>query len=279
MSRTKGFALCVLFALFGCTPEPAVQCAREWVCIEVVEQHDSVQIGFHNRRPYPVVLRLRLWGENIEVTPAPDRVLTLAGGTQLWVAKAQAAQRQQAWEYRYQYHWVLGRLDAKHEQEYLYRLPFAVGRQYPVLQGFNGRYSHQGLDRYAVDFDVPEGTAIHAARAGVVADLENRQRGFDPTFPCESEANYVAILHNDGTTSEYYHLQYGGVRVTLGQRVARGQFLGLSGNTGCSNQPHLHFAVYRATPEARSQSLPIRFRTQQGVIDSLRHGDRYRVSD
>jgi hypothetical protein len=48
----------------------------------------------------------------------------------------------------------------------VYQLPFAADRAVRVIQGDDGAFSHNGPSRYAVDFDLPEGSPVHAARAG-----------------------------------------------------------------------------------------------------------------
>ena len=65
------------------------------------------------------------------------------------------------------------------------------------------------------------------------------------------------IQHDDGTLGEYMHLAPSGVRVSVGQKVARGDELALSGNTGFSSTPHLHFQVMTAATDGVSaQSYP-----------------------
>ncbi len=65
--------------------------------------------------------------------------------------------------------------------------------------------------------------------------------------------------------------------VELGDRVTAGQKVGLSGNTGHTTTPHLHFAVYRAAEWGTTQSVPVRFASADGVIDRPRRGARYRA--
>lgn len=55
--------------------------------------------------------------------------------------------------------------------------------------------------------------------------------------------NFVVIEHDDGTFSAYWHNRKNTTAVSVGERVGRGQLLALSGNTGNSSEPHLHWDV------------------------------------
>jgi len=134
---------------------------------------------------------------------------------------------------------------------YVYRLPFARGRSFAVLQGFHGAFSHHGSNEYAVDFNCPVATPIVAARPGVVVAVNARAQdgGTSPEFLDDKRANFVIVLHSDGTLGEYMHLSPSGVEVRPGDQVVRGQELGLSGNTGFSSIPHLHFQVMTAAED------------------------------
>ena len=137
---------------------------------------------------------------------------------------------------------------------YRYPLPWRGG-PFKLTQGANGKYSHfTPKGRYAMDIAMPEGTAIVAARGGVVVKTENRQtgRGNNPS------GNFVRILHDDGTMGVYLHLQRGSVSVQEGQRVESGSFLARSGNTGNSSGPHLHFVIQRNIGLAL-ESIPFDF--------------------
>ncbi len=163
---------------------------------------------------------------------------------------------------------------------YAYALPFGVGQERRVIQGFGGGFSHTGSQYYAVDFDAPEGTPILAAREGLVvaANALAAGRGGTRDWLDYTRMNFILVRHDDGTLGEYLHLQPGGVRVRAGTRVARLDFIGLSGNTGFSNVPHLHFHVMTASPRGDGAlSFPIEFEVAPGVRAAPIEGRAYRA--
>lgn len=148
--------------------------------------------------------------------------------------------------------------------EYGYPLQTAALR---IQQAWHGQYSHADAEnRHAVDFAADRGTPVLAARDGTVMQTEG---GFDDALPDDAEAaaraNFIRILHDDGTMALYAHLQPGGVHVRVGQAVRRGQAIGLSGNTGLSTAPHLHFVV-QANRGMRLESVPFRMFGPQGLL-------------
>lgn len=170
---------------------------------------------------------------------------------------------------------LLGAINADHDDTYEYRLPYADDQSYPVTQGYGARLSHRGAEQFTVDFGMPSGTPVQAAREGVVVLAEDSHATGCWRDECARLANFVVVLHADGTTGEYFHLQLGSVRVRVGERVQRGQRLALSGNTGYSTAPHLHFGVYRTGRDGGTQSVAVRFLTREGVIGEPRTGARY----
>lgn len=154
---------------------------------------------------------------------------------------------------------------ASHNDEYLYLFPFEHGKKYQIGQGYDGSSTHQGMK--ALDFNMEIGTAVVAARAGiVVAVQENSQRGgMDSTY--EKDGNHIVLLHRDNTYSIYAHLKYKGSAVKVGDVVRAGSVIAYSGNTGMSSGPHLHFEVYKASHldgGPKNTSIPTRFLNYDG---------------
>jgi murein DD-endopeptidase MepM/ murein hydrolase activator NlpD len=148
--------------------------------------------------------------------------------------------------------------------EYAYPLG---GDDLRIEQGFGGAWSHNDeQNHYAVDFAAPIGTPVFAARDGTVMQVES---DFDKAGlnleKYGGRANFVRIAHADGTMALYAHLREGGVLVRVGQHVAKGQQIGLSGNTGFTSGPHLHFAV-QVNRDMRLVSIPFRMFGPQGIL-------------
>ena len=92
-------------------------------------------------------------------------------------------------------------------------------------------------EHHGVDYLVPEGTAIFATADGVVKSLSEKTT---------THGKAITIDHGNGYETSYSHLL--DIRVRKGQKVKRGDIIALSGNSGLSFAPHLHYEVrYRDT--------------------------------
>jgi murein DD-endopeptidase MepM/ murein hydrolase activator NlpD len=123
---------------------------------------------------------------------------------------------------------------------------------------------------------MPSGTPVRAARGGVVVGARDDSDvgGADTKF--EREANFILIQHSDGTLGHYVHLSKGGNRVRIGQAVQTGDWIGLSGNTGHSTGPHLHFSIFKARNGKQRQTIPVRFKTSNSTATTLVRGRAYK---
>ncbi|MCX5377680.1 M23 family metallopeptidase [Streptomyces sp. NBC_00091] len=107
------------------------------------------------------------------------------------------------------------------------------------------------------DFAVPTGTAVKAAGAGTVVKAGPNGGGDGPAY-----GNAIVIKHANNTYSQYAHLSK--IQVRIGQKVSAAQQIALSGNTGNSSGPHLHFEI-RTTPNYGSAINPVTFLRNAGV--------------
>ena len=98
--------------------------------------------------------------------------------------------------------------------------------------------------RFCIDFYLPRGTPLSAARSGIVVETESRYNKSYNNKRFIDRCNYIVIRHSDGQESRYVHLAWHSIKVRIGTRVKRGKIIGLSGQTGYATYPHLHFGVY-----------------------------------
>ncbi|MGW3410365.1 M23 family metallopeptidase [Streptomyces sp. NPDC000888] len=107
--------------------------------------------------------------------------------------------------------------------------------------------SHTGID-----FHAASGTSVHAVGSGTVVEA-----GWGGAY-----GNNIVIRMNDGTYTQYGHLS--SIGVSVGQTVTPGQQIGLSGSTGNTTGPHLHFEA-RTTAEYGSDIDPVAYLRSHGV--------------
>ena len=264
----------LLLVLLTASTRAWADCRDNWICVETIDLGDEIALLARNLGDYPITFTLNIRAPFAR-SSSSSVTHTLAPRQSQQVIEVDDADLGGSGKVHFSYEWTIGDKDAVHDDDHLYALPYQSGNSYRVLQGYGSRFSHTGLEEFAIDFDMRVGTPVHAARAGVVARVEESHSKGCWEDGCGAYANYVVILHNDGTTGEYYHLRQNGALVEVGDRVARGQKIAYSGNTGHTTMPHLHFAVYRATTGGNTQSIPVRFQSADGIITRPRRGGRY----
>ncbi len=263
--------------LLGIAGSASAACENDWICIDAVNQGNDIELHVRNLGDYPITFTLSVRTRYLKIDGPRTITRTIAARQSEQVMLLTSTDDQQDGDFHYSYEWTIGDKDAVHDDDHLYSLPYAAGKTYRVLQGYGSRFSHTGLEEFAIDLDMPIGTPVHAARDGVVARVTESNAKGCWEDGCGEYANYVIILHGDGTTGEYFHLQQDGALVEVGDGVSQGQKIGYSGNTGHTTMPHLHFAVYRATTGGNTQSIPVRFQGADGIISRPRRGGRYQA--
>lgn len=143
-----------------------------------------------------------------------------------------------------------------------YVLPFQKGYKTNIVQSYNGDFSHKGdFSAKTLDFDMKVGDTITATRDGIIVKVVQKHNKQGTTESFKKYGNFIMLYHEDNTFSQYVHLKQNGSLVKVGDSVKVNQPIALSGFTGWTTIPHLHFGVYKPT-ETGLVSIPI-------TIDSL----------
>jgi murein DD-endopeptidase MepM/ murein hydrolase activator NlpD len=269
------FTVGFVAALAACrSAERPIPTCRDLVC--VVEKRARGRVFFEvvNASEADVTVRFEatIVGARSSIELPVVRVVAPHGKLQLTTLTPDSGV---AWNYAGRFRYVFGSAWARHASNTLYALPYSAGEARQIMQGWHGRLTHTGVDDHAIDFEMPEQTAVRAAREGIVVVVKDDsvRRCADAT--CADDANYIMVRHDDGSVAEYGHLAHGGAHVRAGERVARAQVIAASGATGRVTAPHLHFVVRVAQSDATWRSVPVRFETARGVVEEPLAGAIY----
>ena len=151
----------------------------------------------------------------------------------------------------------------------------ASGWTAPVSAGIvSGFRTPERPDHYGVDLGAPRGTEIHAAAGGIViAMMCNAYAPDGSEYSCDRDGSpaiagcgwYVDIQHADNVITRYCHMSEQPA-VVVGQRVQAGEVIGISGSSGNSSGPHVHFEVHLGGDQSNAGAVePTAWMAQQGV--------------
>lgn len=270
----------VILSGFGCAGAEVLR--PPFPGVEVLEKAvgETTMFSVQNRQLAEITVGLDFTLDNLTPSvPLPFEVVVSPQSTTSTLVVLRPTDPSRPWNYSYRTDFDWGTPMAQHATNQLYLLPFAPGRSFRVVQGPGGAFSHTGGARFAIDFGMPVGTPVFAARGGLVVLVRD---GFDiggSNPALKLKANEIFVRHSDATLGEYVHLQKDGMKVKVGDTVTAGQMIALSGNTGYTQGPHLHFMVFRAKDSKARESLPIRFVTNEGSGLTLHQGWRYTAVD
>lgn len=176
--------------------------------------------------------------------------------------------------FKYQNSIYLGNIDLRsYDINYPYSLPYNKGEKYLLSQGYNGKISHH--NEYALDFTMPIGTDVLAARDGIIVDLQDKNSGNCIEKECAQLNNFVMIYHEDGTFAEYTHIDTNSATVKKGDVVKKGDKIASSGNVGWSTGPHLHFFTFVSDIEKGRISIKSKFKITDDEPEFLKEKETY----
>ena len=256
-----------LFTAAEVTAEQPVNttCSADLVCVHAYK-NDSVRLVLDNKTTKPLTFQLYLRGDSVRQLQL-ERLFLKQPTTQTLISFPAPAD---TWGYEFRIHY--GHTPHRHDDSYVYSLPYARPNSYAVSQSHHNLTTHRQGNRFAIDWDMALGEPVHAAREGVVVSTfdESTRSSLTGSEP----ANHVWIQHSDGTIGKYLHLAANSVTVQEGQVVAVGDAIAASGETGYSRGPHLHFSVSAIAGRDLYQTFNLQFNTSDGV-QNLQSGKQY----
>jgi len=223
-----------------------------------------------------VTMTISVDAENLAPSIPLPATIDSDGRSEVELVTLRVVDRSKPYKLGFHFEWKPGGRQKSAPKPYAYALPYKDA-PHRVRQAFLGRFSHYAgsQDEYAIDWTMPVGTKVVAARAGTVVAFRSDvdTGGRDVRF--KKDYNYIVIRHEDGTYAEYLHLEKDGVFVKLGEKVEQGDPIGSSGNTGYTSEPHLHFAVFNTISGAVRKTIPIEFATASGKHFTPQEGKSY----
>ena len=247
---------------------------KRYVWLKKTGAKDKPQYFVINHYLAPIEIKLAFSQQhNVISTPALPRRFTIQPGQSYSLVTMSAIEKYKSWRFGLQYTYVIGSPSAVHDDSAIYQPPFAKNARFQISQAFSGEFSHtDAQNQYAVDLALPLNTPIHAARGGLVIEVNNDFYDSGTKQAYKSRANSVRILHSDGSMAIYAHLALEKAQVYPGLKVSAGQLIAYSGNTGFSTGPHLHFAV-QLNQGMKLVSVPFKFTDGNGIAHTPLKGE------
>ncbi len=235
--------------------------------VRLEKRGDKFHPFFYAINQYPGPIEIEVAWEKAENAiadpPLPQRFV-VSPGESADLFNVRGAVENQSWRFTLQYRYMIGQPLTDYAGSQAYLPPTAPGSRFQITQAFDGEFSHQDeQNRYAVDIMMPIGTPVHAARSGIVLEVDDDYFKSGTEQAYANKANSIRILHDDGSMAIYAHLELEKAQVHPGLQVEAGELIGYSGNTGFTTGPHLHFAI-QINQGMQLASVPFRFTDREG---------------
>lgn len=250
---------CIIFILFVSFSQQLLsQDLNFKIYTEKVE--DTYEIYADNLEFSPVSISFIFTLDNLESTLANEQIVVIPSEIKHFrIAKLSRKEFYLKASFQYKSSFILGNAtQTKYDENFLYTLPFEIGKTSRIYQGYDGDFSHK--NQKALDFEMKIGDKIYAARGGKIININTKSDKNCEEISCAKYNNEIVILHSDGTFAEYLHLMKDGENVQIGEEVKQGQYIGRSGNTGFTKGPHLHFSVFKNKMDGQRMYIATKFK-------------------
>ena len=244
--------LIIGFCLLSCNKE-----FKKPSFINFITENDSIKVSFKNRQKCPLYAKIIH-----RKTSEPTYVQLDAESDKIIQRFHKKDMDSSAILKTYRYIGYYGILNSKgYDTTYNHVYPFRKTAS-KIIQGYHGDFSHKGaFSSKSIDFKLNVGDTVVASKPGVVVKIIVKHKNKVQLKIIEITATILCYIMKDNTFSQYVHLKQYGNLVDVGDDVEANQPIALSGFTGWTTVPHLHFGVYEPT-ETGLESIPI-------IMDSI----------
>ncbi len=228
-----------------------------------------------NMELYPISISLDLNITNLAFSEGEKKIFVIPPKVEKYkIGELNIKENGSKYKFSYTYRPAMGDVTiTDYDRSFEYDLPFQKGKSYKVNQGYNGTFSHQNEN--AIDFTMPEGTEILAARDGIIVQVVQNNTESCAKEECKKYNNYITIMHADGTFAHYAHIKYNGSKYKPGDTVKKGELIAYSGSVGWAAGPHLHFVCFLAGFE-KWNSIETKFKIDKAdKVVTLQEGSTY----
>jgi len=230
----------------------------------IIQQYDDnkgeVTFSVWNGYPFDMTLTFRPTLKNMQSESEFPLQIIFPPNSTTKAYSAAIIDRSLAYSWNNDWDWRMGKSDAVHDDSYIYTLPFPTKKKFKLTQGYNGPWSHFDEFAHSIDWEMPIGTPVLAARDGAIMFVRDQysKHSNDPIY--KKYTNTITVVHNDGTMAEYSHIKKGSARVKVGDVVKVGDEIALSADVGYAVTPHLHFRIFRIVNGTEYESIPVKFK-------------------
>jgi murein DD-endopeptidase MepM/ murein hydrolase activator NlpD len=233
----------IILLVFGCstTKLPAKKISQAEIPSPKINlENNNLEIKLINPVSCPIRFEIETNNSNLKKVLKEIGIIELKANSDTIVRIRNVSEFDQ--NTSFSYNWKFGSLSKKIGPIKL-EIPFPKGRKHKVIQGNNTNYTHNTeWSRFAVDFDLKINDTICSATNGFVVGVVDKYKFGGKEDEWNPYGNFITIYEpNSGIFTQYVHLTENGSFVKLGDKIKKGQAIGLSGMTGQTDVEHLHF--------------------------------------
>jgi len=237
--------------------------AQQKVKIYHEQMEDGVGIYADNNEHCPISIKIDFSIANLEIEGVNNNIYIVKALSQKqFLTKLKVLKPNKRVELSYKFISNFGIHNSNlYEKDFAYNLPFQKSSSFLLNQGYNGQFSHKNEN--SLDFAMPIGTEITAVRGGTVIQVIDNNSKSCAKEECKAYNNYIIVYHSDDTFATYAHIKKDGSLVKVGDKIEQGQKIGLSGDVGYTQGPHLHLIIYKQRLD-KIESLKTNFKIEEG---------------